>query len=257
MKLTTRWCAVLVLGAVTLAGCAYLTPQSDLTVDTGDSTSELSDTEPSGGAPQSSVIEEATGTNNAQSTADDAAESSTTAPATSSTTIPEPLGVNELVLKSDGLGGARFGAEPNEVVNYVSSILGSPTEDSDWVSPDARSCPGTAVRSVKWGVLSLMFGDESSSATGRAHFMSYTYGVIDKFGEEPTGLMTSDGITITDSVGSLLERIDVQLNEGDESLDIPPSFFYESAPFPVTGLLSGTTADDVVLVISSGSGCFG
>jgi len=234
VKLTTRWCAVLVLGAVTLAGCAYLTPQSDLTVDTGDSTSELSDTEPSGGAPQSSVIEEATGTNNAQSTADDAAESSTTAPATSSTTIPEPLGVNELVLKSDGLGGARFGAEPNEVVNYVSSILGSPTEDSDWVSPDARSCPGTAVRSVKWA-----------------------YGVIDKFGEEPTGLMTSDGITITDSVGSLLERIDVQLNEGDESLDIPPSFFYDRAPFPVTGLLSGTTADDVVLVISSGSGCFG
>ena len=255
--MSTRRCAVLVCGAVTLAGCAYLTPQGDSTVDIGDSTSVSIDTQSSGSTPQSSVTEEVTGTDVAEATVDDATESSTSTPATSSTTIPEPLGVNELVLTSDGLGGARFGTEPNEVVSYVSSILGSPTEDSDWVSPEALSCPGSTVRSVKWGVLSLMFGDESSIASGRAHLMSYTYGVVDKFGEEPTGLMTSDGITITDSVGSLLERIDAQINEGDESLDIPPSFFYDREPFPITGLLSGTTNDDVVLVISSGSGCFG
>lgn len=244
-------------GAVALAGCAYLTPQSDSTADNGESTSWPFDTESSGSTPQSSVIDEVAETDVAETTADDATESSTSTPATSTTTIPEPLGVNELVLTSGGLGGARFGTEPNEVVNYVSSILGSPTEDSDWVSPDALSCPGSTVRRVKWGVLSLMFGDESSIASGRAHFMSYTYGVVNKVGEEPTGLMTSDGITVTDSVGSLLERIDAQLNEGDESLDIPPSFFYDREPFPITGLLSGTTNDDVVLVISSGSGCFG
>ena len=106
-------------------------------------------------------------------------------------------------------------------------------------------------------MLSLMFGNESSSASGRPHFMSYTYGLIDRLGNEPQGLVTSEGFTISDTVATLLDRTDAQLNEGDEELDIPPSFFYHREPFPVTGLLTGTSDEDVVLVILGGSGCFG
>jgi hypothetical protein len=235
-----------------VTGCAYLTPQEEAANDSVTAPSEDNTTEPP-------VIDDSSSTEVVPSTVVvDAVETSVAqSTSTSTTTIPDPLGVDELILKSDGLGGAAFGTEPEAVVSYVSSILGSPTDDSDWVPPDEFSCPGTAVRRVKWGVLSLMFGDQSLSADGRAHFMSYTYGVVDKFGEEPTGLRTSDGVSITDSVGSLLERIDVKLDGGDADLDIPPSFFYEREPFPISGLLSGTDVNDVVLVISSGSGCLG
>ena len=235
-----------------ISGCAYLTPQNEAVNE-----SVLAPSEDDPDLP--AIVDESSPTEGSPPAVEADAVETTVAPttSTSSTTIPAPLGVDELILKSDGLGEALFGTEPDAVVSYVSSILGSPTDDSDWVDPGEFSCPGTAVRRVKWGVLSLMFGDQSSSADGRAHFMSYTYGVVDKFGEEPTGLRTSDGVTITDSVGSLLERIDVQLQEGDGDLDIPPSFFYEREPFPISGLLSGTDIDDVVLVISSGSGCLG
>ncbi len=235
-----------------VTGCAYLTPQNE------DSTGLVGSSFQDSTAQSVAVTESSTSEESSSTTETEIAET-TVAPttSTSTTTIPDPLGVDELILKSDGLGEAAFGTEPESVMSYVSSILGSPTDDTDWVSPEQFSCPGTAIRRVQWGVLALMFGDESAIASGRAHFMSYTYGVIDKFGEEPTGLRTSDGVTVTDLVSSLLERIDAQLDEGDEALDIPPSFFYEREPFPISGLLSGTADDDVVLAISSGSGCLG
>lgn len=235
-----------------VTGCAYLTPQNEDATGPLDSGSQDS-------TPQSVVVTESSTSEEASSASDTEIAETTVAPttSTSTTTIPAPLGVDELILKSDGIGDAAFGTEPESVMSYVSSILGSPTDDTDWVSPEQFSCPGTAIRRVQWGVLALMFGDESASASGRAHFMSYTYGVVDKFGEEPRGLRTSDGVTVTDLVSSLLERIDARLDEGDEALDIPPSFFYEREPFPISGLLSGTADDDVVLVISSGSGCLG
>ena len=166
-----------------------------------------------------------------------------------------PSGVTAVT--AGGLGEAAFGSEPDAVISYVSSILGSPTEDSDWTTPETFLCAGTVIREVNWGVLSLMFGDESSSASGRPHFMSYTYGLIDLLGGEPQGLVTSEGLTISNTVATLLARTDAQLDEGDEELDIPPSFFYDREPFPVTGLLTGTSDEDVVLVILGGSGCFG
>src|SRR5262245_24961395 len=43
------------------------------------------------------------------------------------TTTTEPIALQELILTGDGLGSAQFGADPDEVVEYVTSILGSPT----------------------------------------------------------------------------------------------------------------------------------
>ena len=249
MRTTLQHLSRLIIVAIAVTGCAYLTPQDD--------TSPVPDTSSSSGGDvvaspvQETLAEVSDTTQSVQTTI-------TATPATTpTTTIPEPLGVAELILTAGGLGEAAFGSEPDAVISYVSSILGSPTEDSDWTTPETFLCAGTVIREVNWGVLSLMFGDESSSASGRPHFMSYTYGLIDRLGDEPQGLVTSEGLTISNSVATLLARTDAQLDEGDEELDIPPSFFYDREPFPVTGLLTGTSDEDVVLVILGGSGCFG
>ena len=249
MRTTLQHLSRLIIVAIAVTGCAYLTPQDD--------TSPVPDTSSSSGGDvvaspvQETLAEVSDTTQSVQTTI-------TATPATTpTTTIPEPLGVAELILTAGGLGEAAFGSEPDAVISYVSSILGSPTEDSDWTTPETFLCAGTVIREVNWGVLSLMFGDESSSASGRPHFMSYTYGLIDRLGDEPQGLVTSEGLTISNTVATLLARTDAQLDEGDEELDIPPSFFYDREPFPVTGLLTGTSDEDVVLVILGGSGCFG
>ena len=249
MRTALHHLSPLIIVAIAVTGCAYLTPQ--------DETSPVPDTSSSsGGDVVASPTEEAP--DEVPDTTQSVQTSITTTPATTpTTTIPEPLGVAELILTAGGLGEAAFGSEPDAVISYVSSILGSPTEDSDWTTPETFLCAGTVIREVNWGVLSLMFGDESSSASGRPHFMSYTYGLIDRLGDEPQGLVTSEGLTISNTVATLLARTDAQLDEGDEELDIPPSFFYDREPFPVTGLLTGTSDEDVVLVILGGSGCFG
>jgi hypothetical protein len=239
----------LIIAAIAVTGCAYLTPQDESSSPTEASSSSVGDAVAS---PAEDAPNEVPDTTQSDQT------TVTTTPATTpTTTIPEPLGVAELILAAGGLGEAAFGSEPDAVVSYVSSILGSPTEDSDWITPETFLCSGTVIREVNWGVLSLMFGDESSSASGRPHFMSYTYGLIDRLGDEPQGLVTSEGVTISNSVATLLDRTDAQLDEGDEELDIPPSFFYGREPFPITGLLTGTSDEDVVLVVLGGSGCFG
>ena len=51
---------------------------------------------------------------------------------TSTTAVPRAAA---LVLRDDGLGDARFGAEPESVISYVTSIIGRPTADSGWADP--------------------------------------------------------------------------------------------------------------------------
>ncbi len=239
----------LIIVAIAVTGCAYLTPQDETLPAPHASSSSGGDVV---AFPAEEALDEVPDTNQSAQT------TITATPATTpTTTIPEPLGVAELILTAGGLGEAAFGSEPDAVISYVSSILGSPTEDSDWTAPETFLCAGTVIREVNWGVLSLVFGDESSSASGRPHFMSYTYGLIDRLGNEPQGLVTSEGLTISNTVATLLDRTDARLDEGDEELEIPPSFFYDREPFPVTGFLTGTSDEDVVLVILGGSGCFG
>ena len=249
VRTALQYLSRLIIVAIAVTGCAYLTPQ-DETLPAPQASSS------SGGDVVASPTEEAL--DEVPDTTQSGQTTITATPATTpTTTIPEPLGVAELILTADGLGEAAFGSEPGAVISYVSSILGSPTEDSDWTTPEKFLCAGTVIREVNWGVLSLVFGDESSSASGRPHFMSYTYGLIDRLGDEPQGLVTSEGLTISNTVATLLDRTGARLDQGDEELEIPPSFFYDREPFPVTGLLTGTSDEDVVLVILGGSGCFG
>ncbi len=174
------------------------------------------------------------------------------------TTTTEPLAIQELVLRGDGIGSARFGADPDGVIGYVTSILGGNTGDTGWVDPLApvlgAVCDGTLARRVDWGVLKLRFGDLSDVASGRRHFMGWEYGLDGQIGDEPAGLRTAGGTTLGSRVVDLLAEFpDASVNEGEADLNIPPNF-YVSDNF--RGLLTGTSPEDVVTVMFGGYGCF-
>jgi hypothetical protein len=187
---------------------------------------------------------------------------SATTPATTTTTTTtvssattEPLPVSELILAPGGIGSAAFGADPDAVVEYVTSLLGAPTEDTGWVDPLSFAfCEGTEVRRVKWGVLALLFGDLSTFSSGRRHFFGWEYGQDGQLGLEPVGLRTEGGLTVGAPVVVLrTEFPEVFLNEGDDGGF--PSSFYVSDDF--RGLLTGVTDDDLVTVMFGGFGCGG
>jgi hypothetical protein len=183
-----------------------------------------------------------------------------TVPPTTTTTVPptttttEPLAVQELLLNGDGLGSAKFGAAPDGVIEYVSSILGGDTGDTGWVDPSTfADCPGTVARRVDWGVLSLLFTDLSNVADGRRHFMGYEYGLVGTIGDEPVGLRTPGGTTLGTRVVDLLADFpDASVNAGDSDTNFPPNF-YVSDNF--RGLVTGIDAEDVVTVVFGGPGC--
>ena len=181
-----------------------------------------------------------------------------TAPATTGplvTTTTEPLAIQELLLRGDGLGSARFGAAPEGVIDYVTSILGGNTSDTGWVDPYTfGDCsPATVARKVDWGVLSLLFSDLSSYADGRRHFIGWEYGLIGGIGDEPVGLRTAGGTTLGSRVVDLLADFpEAGVNDGEADLNIPPNF-YVSDNF--RGLLTGIESGDLITVIFGGYGC--
>lgn len=134
---------------------------------------------------------------------------STTAPPTTvapTSAPPTTLAVlSSLTLLPDGLGTARFGADPEQVISYVAAILGRPTEDSDWVDETTAfpDCPGDEIRVVRWGDLRLLFSDESPARSGRRHLMSYVLGPTGGPPAVPAGLVTSERLGVGNTVGEL------------------------------------------------------
>lgn len=185
-----------------------------------------------------------------------AATTTTTLPPTTTTT--EPLAIQELLLRGDGLGSARFGAEPEGVVDYVTSILGGNTGDTGWVDPFTFADCGaggtaTIARRVDWGVLSLLFSDGSSYAIGRRHFIGFEYGRVGQIGDEPQGLRTAGGVTLGSRVVDLLAEFpEAFINEGEADLGIPDNYYVSDVFY---GILTGTAGDDVVTVMFGGYGC--
>ena len=174
------------------------------------------------------------------------------------TTTTEPLAVQELVLRGDGIGSARFGAAPQGVVEYVTSVLGGNTGDTGWVDPFAFADCGaggaaTKARRVDWGVLSLLFSDASTYALDREHFIGYEYGRVGEIGDEPVGLHTPGDVGLGSRVVDLFAEFpEASVNEGDDEVGIPPNFYVSDVFY---GLLTGTAPDDVVTVIFGGYGC--
>lgn len=158
----------------------------------------------------------------------------------------------ELVLRTNGLGDAAFGADPDGVIAYVSSIIGAATVDTGWVDPlSVGACPGTELRQVSWGDLVLQFSDDSSVTSGRRHFFSYLYGPSFGATIAPAGLKTDAGIgvgsTVTELTGTYPAAV---LNPGDELGG--PNFFINDG---LAGFLTGVTETDTVTSVIGGQGC--
>jgi hypothetical protein len=244
-----RRIAVLICGALALAACS--SSESPVSVVTPPSFTGVptTTTEVPPDATSTSIVEVAT-----------TAPPSSAAPATPPPTVPEsttttePLSVQELLLRGDGIGFARFGGEPEGVISYVASVLGGNTGDTGWVEPFAfAQCFGTVARRVDWGVLSLLFTDESGFATGRRHFIGWEYGRLGQIGDEPVGLRTPGGVTLGSRVVDLLAEFpDAAVNPGEQDINIPPNFYVSDVFY---GLLTGAAPDDVVTVMFGGDGC--
>jgi hypothetical protein len=246
--------------AVALALCVTLAVTACSSSETAaPATTQPSSTDETTSAPSTTTV--ATTVPETTTVPDTTAAPDTTTTTTTlapTTTTTEPIAIRELLLRGDGLGSARFGADPDGVVDYVTSILGGNTGDTGWVDPFTFADCGaggaaTVARRVDWGVLSLLFSDGSSYAIGRRHFIGFEYGRVGQIGDEPQGLRTAAGVTLGSRVVDLLAEFpEAFINEGEPDLGIPDSFYVSDVFY---GILTGTATDDVVTVVFGGYGC--
>ena len=151
-----------------------------------------------------------------------------------------------------GIGSAEFGSEPEEVISYISSFVGEPTNDSGWIDPlSVGACPGTEIRFVDWGTLSLVFGDASQVMQDGRHFFAYYYGSAGEVGGAPVGLATEAGITSGSRVSDVIGAYPgVSIIPED---DVSAPFFYVDDN--LRGFVTGVDDDSTVTVILGGIGC--
>lgn len=172
---------------------------------------------------------------------------------TASTTGAEAdTGSDDLLLGDAGIGPAMFGDDGDGVVEELTALLGPPERDTGWVDPlEIGPCPGTELRLVSWGVLTLELTDDSPIVTGPRHFAAYSYGLEGQLGGEPAGLSTESGISLGSSVADLrAAHPDVVLNPEDDV--VAAGFFVDE---DLNGYVTGLDDDDVVTVIFGGRGC--
>lgn len=252
----SRRAAVVLAAALVISACS-----------SSDTTSSSTTTQPSSSIPATTsttttitttTTTSTTGPDTTTTSENTTTTSSTTTTLAPTTTTTEPIAIQELLLRGDGLGSARFGAEPDGVIDYVTSILGGNTGDTGWVDPFTFADCGaggtaTVARRVDWGVLSLLFSDGSSYTIGRRHFIGFEYGRVGQIGDEPQGLRTPGGVTLGSRVVDLLAEFpEASVNEGEDDLGIPDNFYVSDVFY---GILTGTASDDVVTVIFGGYGC--
>jgi hypothetical protein len=178
-----------------------------------------------------------------------ASTTTSTVVATTTTSIPKAA---VLVLRADGLGDALFGTDPDQVIAYVSANLGKPTADSGWADPFSAFgvCPGTEVRGVTWGDLTLLFSDDSPIVAGRRHFFGYLLGPPFGATVQPAGMTTAERIGVGNTVGELrFTYPDVQLFDDELA---GPSFLLASG---INGGMTGLADDELVTFVSAGPRC--
>lgn len=175
----------------------------------------------------------------------------TTTVAAPSTTAADPA-VAALQLSGDGIGTAGFGADADGVISYLASYLGAPENDTGWVDPlTIGLCPGTELRRVSWGVLTLLFGDVSSVLEGRRHFFGYTYGDQAEIGAEPAGLTTTRGVTIGSRVVDVRAAYPAAQFFPEDDF-FPPSFVVTDS---LRGFVTGVEDEATVTAVIGGDDC--
>lgn len=186
------------------------------------------------------------------------AASTAVPPATSSTTSALPTTVvpitgspttappsaQTLVLAPDGLGAVGFGDAAGVVVDRLSAILGSPTDDSP-----LESCPsGGADRLVQFSELVVAIGGQ--------RFVAWDLGLTS--GAFPAPLVTAEGIGVGSTQSELRSAYGDRLRLSPDD-PFGPSFEVEvPAPGRLGGTLTGTSATDTVSTLRAGdTGCGG
>jgi hypothetical protein len=196
-------------------------------------------------------------TTSTSTTTSSTSTSSTSTTTSTSSTVPATVGptappvAEPLRLRPDGLGDAVFGADAEGVIAFVATFLGPPTTDSV-VDPLQFTCPGTTLRLVTWGDLTLYFSDSSSVASGYLHFFSYVYGP--SFGTQiaPFGMRTDAGVVIGSTVADLRRAYpDVIIDPGEPGF-VGPNF---SIIDGLTGFLTDAADIGQVTEILGGFGC--
>ena len=179
-----------------------------------------------------------------------APESTTTSSTSSTLATIEPA--EQLVLREDGLGDVLFGVDADQMITYVTQLLGKPDSDSGYIGPVSEfgSCSGTQVRGVRWGDLLLMFGDESEVAQGRVHFYSWTYGPVQGVAPVPMGPVTDGDITLGSTVAEILNVYPTAEIFNDDILGM--GFEINRT---LTGTLSNDSANGVVVSMTGGVAC--
>ena len=182
------------------------------------------------------------------------ATTSTTAVPTTTTEAPTTTTVppgSLLALRSDGVGDARFGARPDDVINYVTKVIGPQTSDSGWVDAPTRRCPGTVVRFVAWGDLNLYFSDSSQVSPASKAFFSWALGPANGTSIVPAGMKTLDGIGIGSTVAQLRSKYPAARIFAGDSAGTGSSTLTQD----LYAFLNGSDDASVIIELTGGQGC--
>ncbi|MCU1395225.1 MAG: hypothetical protein JWM34_3653 [Ilumatobacteraceae bacterium] len=172
----------------------------------------------------------------------------TTTEAPSTTTTPPGA---SLSLRFDGVGEASFGTSPDDVITYVSNVLGRPTADTGWVNAGGVGCSGGQARIVFWNDLRLTFGDSSNISSERRHFFAWRYGPPGGTSIDPEGMTTITGLTVGSSVTDLQKAYPAATLVAGDATNTPSAKLSDG----LLAFLTDTSPTGVVTAILGGQNC--
>jgi hypothetical protein len=120
------------------------------------------------------------------------------------TPADEAVPIEELTMKSDGVGDYDFGDNGDLVLGVFAATFGDPTQDTGFFVGNGfwGECPGDPIRVVQWGPLNIVVKGEAGDSQFIAYRMDLAYGGRDA---EPVDMQTLSGLRVGETVGDLKE----------------------------------------------------
>jgi len=175
---------------------------------------------------------------------------------TTTTTVPPSLGdpgavtLVETGLQLDSGTILQFGQRGDVVVDEIEQVLGSPDDDTGWVGREG--CATSEARIYRWGELEVVFTWDDGSDDG-------TFGQWVAYGaDDPTGLVTVDGLGVGSTVGFLEVNYGSTLEIATAIEGDPTALFAvtnEVSGGTLVGLTSGLDPTDTVTDLWAGDAC--